>query len=294
MLFALPDDDTLYAALVARDAGYDGRAWVCVTSTGIFCRLTCPARKPLRANCVFHDTVAACLGAGFRPCRRCHPLGSGSDPTIAALLRALDEAPDKRWSEADVTTLGLDPSTARRAFRRQFGMTFLDMARMRRLGRGLSALCGGGQVIDAQLDAGFASASAFRAAVARLTGWAPGSFVRDALLRADWIATPLGDMVAVASASHLHLLEFADRPALRAELAVLRREARGDFGFGTHPPTTVIRADLDRLAQLRPGDLVQFVRVSPEEAETAARERGAFLREWLTRLRIAERAPVFV
>jgi allophanate hydrolase subunit 2 len=63
--------------------------------------------------------------------------------------------------------------------------------------------------------------------------------------------------------------------------------------IGGYPKVAhVIRADLDRLGQLRPGDRVQFVRVSPEEAEAAARKRAAFLREWLTRLRIAERAPV--
>ena len=56
----------------------------------------------------------------------------------------------------------------------------------------------------------------------------------------------------------------------------------------------VVRADLDRLAQLRPGDRVRFARVSPDEAEAAARERAAFLRTWLTRLRIADRQPTFV
>jgi AraC family transcriptional regulator, regulatory protein of adaptative response / methylated-DNA-[protein]-cysteine methyltransferase len=69
----LPDDDRLYAALLAREAGFDGVAFVCVTSTGIFCRLTCPARKPKRGNCVFRPTVAACEAAGFRACKRCHP-----------------------------------------------------------------------------------------------------------------------------------------------------------------------------------------------------------------------------
>jgi 5-oxoprolinase (ATP-hydrolysing) subunit C len=65
--------------------------------------------------------------------------------------------------------------------------------------------------------------------------------------------------------------------------------------IGGYPKVAhVIRADLDLLAQLRPGERVQFKRVSPEEAETAARERAAFLREWLKRLRIAERHPVFV
>jgi allophanate hydrolase subunit 2 len=65
--------------------------------------------------------------------------------------------------------------------------------------------------------------------------------------------------------------------------------------IGGYPKVAhVIRADLDALAQLRPGDRVQFVRVTAEEAEAAARRRAAFLREWLARLRIAERQPVFV
>jgi antagonist of KipI len=63
--------------------------------------------------------------------------------------------------------------------------------------------------------------------------------------------------------------------------------------IGGYPKVAhVIRADLDQLAQLRPGDRVAFVRVSAAEAEVAARERATFLHEWLTRLRIAERQPV--
>ena len=62
--------------------------------------------------------------------------------------------------------------------------------------------------------------------------------------------------------------------------------------IGGYPKVAhVIRADLDRLAQLRPGEAVRFVRVTPEVAEEAARERAAFLREWLARLHVAERAP---
>jgi len=58
-LFDLPDPDTLYAALCAKDPAYDGRAFVAVRTTGIFCRFTCPARKPLRQNCSFHDSAGA-------------------------------------------------------------------------------------------------------------------------------------------------------------------------------------------------------------------------------------------
>ncbi|NJS39381.1 MAG: hypothetical protein HC783_10545 [Rhodobacteraceae bacterium] len=69
------DDDRLYAGLLERDAVLAGAALVCVTSTGIFCRLTCPARKPKRENCRFEPSVEACVAAGFRACKRCHPEG---------------------------------------------------------------------------------------------------------------------------------------------------------------------------------------------------------------------------
>ncbi|MBT6545561.1 MAG: bifunctional transcriptional activator/DNA repair enzyme protein Ada, partial [Rhodobacteraceae bacterium] len=75
MLFSLPDHLTLYAALLQRSDDYEGRAYVGVTSTGIFCRLTCGARKPNPENCRFYGFVADCLAAGFRACMRCRPLG---------------------------------------------------------------------------------------------------------------------------------------------------------------------------------------------------------------------------
>jgi len=243
MVFDLPDGDTLYAALLARDARFDGRVWVCVTSTGIFCRLTCPARKPLRENCSFRPTVAECLAEGYRPCKRCHPLSSAAtaDPTVRDLIELLDADPGRRWSETDVAGMGYDPSTVRRAFRRQFGMTFLELARTRRLMLGFTALAEGERVIDAQLEAGFSSPAAFRAAFARLLGCPPGALRKGGQLQASWIATPLGDMVAVAGARHLHLLEFVDRRALPSELSRLSRAARDGIGLGR--PEPVLQAE---------------------------------------------------
>ena len=122
----LPDNDTLYAALLARDPAWEGRALVGVTTTGIFCRLTCPARKPLPQNCRWFASPDAAQAAGFRPCRRCHPLGATADgePLVRDLLARLDKRPDRRWSEADLLALGHDPSTVRRAFKRHFGQSF--------------------------------------------------------------------------------------------------------------------------------------------------------------------------
>ena len=246
MLFDLPNDDELYAALMARDSAYEGVAYVGVTSTGIFCRLTCPARKPKREHTQFFHTVAACMEAGFRPCKRCRPLASAaeSNPLVKTLLDALENEPNRRWSEEDVTAMGFDPSTVRRAFKRQFDITFLEMARLTRVRSGAEALSGGGRVIDAQLDAGFESASGFRTAFARLLGRAPSELNGRELLKADWLETPLGTMIAVADRRALHLLEFFDRRALPTELKKLVRSARDAIGIGRYPPIDRIEAEL--------------------------------------------------
>ena len=99
-------------------------------------------------------------------------------------------------------------------------------------------------MIDAQLDAGFDSPSGFRAAFARLLGQSPASFSGGELLKADWMHTPLGPMIAVADRRKLHLLEFLDRRALPSELKRLRLAARGELGIGRHEPTEQIEAEL--------------------------------------------------
>lgn len=248
MMFDLPEFTTLYDALVARDDRFDGQAYVGVTSTGIFCRLTCPARKPKPENCQFYESVGACIDAGFRACKRCHPLApmAAADPVVDRLLQALEAQPGHRWSEDDIAAMGLDASTVRRSFKRHFGMTFLEMARQRRLREGFTALSSGDPVIAAQIDAGFESASAFRAAFARLLGTSPGQFSRDALLQADWIETPLGSMIAVSCRHALHLLEFIDRKALPRELSKLQKSANCGIGFGRPDPTVQVAEELGR------------------------------------------------
>ena len=247
MLFNLPDHATLYRALTARDEQYEGRAYVAVITTGIFCRLSCPARKPKSENCQFYSSVGECIESGFRACKRCHPLGSATDadPIISTLLTALDKNPEYRWSELDIVKLGFDLSTVRRSFKRQLGITFLEIARQRRLKEAFDTLSSGGKVVEAQIGAGFESASAFRVAFSRLVGCSPGSLSRQGTLLADWIATPLGDMIAISDKDALHLLEFMDRKALGSEVEKLRKYVNGNLGIGCFEPTEQIRYELD-------------------------------------------------
>ncbi|WBU53481.1 bifunctional transcriptional activator/DNA repair enzyme AdaA [Paracoccus sp. SCSIO 75233] len=230
----LPDESALYTALTNRDPVYEGRAYVGVTSTGIFCRLTCPSRKPRPENCRWFATPAAAQAAGFRPCKRCYPAGATAegDVAVTALRDAIEADPGRRWTEADIEEMGYDPSTIRRAFRRHFGMTFLQMAREARLREGARRVAGGDAVIEAQLDAGFDSASGFRQAFSKLFGHPPAAMRKGEGLVAEWIETPLGGMIAVADEDALHLLEFTDRKALKPQLARVSRDVKGRIALG--------------------------------------------------------------
>ncbi|MEM7082090.1 MAG: trifunctional transcriptional activator/DNA repair protein Ada/methylated-DNA--[protein]-cysteine S-methyltransferase [Pseudomonadota bacterium] len=245
MLFELPDHDTLYQALIKRDTRYEGVAFVGVTTTGIFCRLTCAARKPHSVNCTFYESPTACVQAGFRPCKRCLPLGheAAQEPAIDTLLAALKAEPARRFKERDIQTMGFDPSTVRRLFKRYFGMTFLELARHTRLREGFDTLSTGGSVTDAQLSAGFESSSAFRAAFTRLLGHAPSDLSGSAL-RADWLDSPLGPMIAVCDRQALHLLEFVDRKALPTELGKLSKKVKGQLGIGRFALTDEVERQL--------------------------------------------------
>src|SRR5947208_1438047 len=67
------DADACYQALLTHDARFDGKFYVGVSSTGIYCRVVCPARTPRQANCTFYISAAAAERAGYRPCLRCRP-----------------------------------------------------------------------------------------------------------------------------------------------------------------------------------------------------------------------------
>ncbi len=245
MTQAIPQQE-YYRALVDRDRAYDGIFYVGVTTTGVFCRPTCPARKPAPAHCEFFPRAEAALLAGYRPCKRCRPLSHPDQvsPVVQQLVDAVEAAPDKRWTNQDFAALSVHSATARRQFRRRFGMTFVAYARARRLGLALQEIRAGQAVVDAQLAVGFESASGFRDAFARTMGVPPARAESAQVLYAQWIDTPLGPMVAVGSPTHLHLLEFADRRGLEREILTLRQETGAAIVPGASPPLVSIQQEL--------------------------------------------------
>lgn len=248
-----PED--LYAALLRRDPAYDGLYFVGVSTTGVFCRLTCAARKPKRENVTFFDSIEAAEAAGYRACLRCRPLSRDRGADIILQMRELVEAdPQRRWTEQSLVALGHEPGTVRRAFRREYGRTFVSYARERRLGTAVSALSEGASVIEAQLDAGYESASGFRDAIGRLLGQAPARLAGLFALKARWIETPIGAMLAVADRDALHLLEFAERKGLPGELERLQKR-QGAIAFGESPVLTQAATEIERYFR---GDSADF------------------------------------
>jgi AraC family transcriptional regulator of adaptative response/methylated-DNA-[protein]-cysteine methyltransferase len=253
---ALPPPRVLHAALRARDPSYDGLFFVGVKTTSIFCRPTCPARRPRPENVEWFQTGAQALRAGYRPCRRCRPLDRGERPRWAAdLLALVDERPLQRLRDADLRALGVEPERARRFWKRRYGMTFLGFARARRLGLAHSLVQEGEPVTRAAGSAGFASASGFRAAHQRLFGAPPTRLPAGRVLRARWLDTPLGAMLAVARDDGVALLEFTDRRALRAQVAALRRRFDEPVVPGRNRPLMLLE---DQLGRYFAGDLVRF------------------------------------
>lgn len=247
----------MYRAVSRRDPAYEGVFFTGVKTTGIFCRPTCKAKRPLARNVEFFPSVGAALHGGYRPCRLCRPMDATRPvpPLVEKLRRAVEAAPDGRVTDKDLLALAIEPSTARRQFRAYHGMTFHAYQRARRMGLALRDVKAGRPVIAAQLDRGYESSSGFRAAFVRVFGAAPRGAKRGDCLLARRIETPLGTMLAVADAAGLRLLEFVDRRGLERELAGLRRRLKSAIVPGNH---ATLEAAAEQLAEYFSGQRMEF------------------------------------
>jgi AraC family transcriptional regulator of adaptative response/methylated-DNA-[protein]-cysteine methyltransferase len=246
-----------YHALISKDTEYEGVFYVGVTTTGVFCRPTCPARKPKFEHCEFFENAEQALLASFRPCKRCRPLSHPNHVSelVQKLVEAVEENPEKRWKDKDFQALSVDATTARRQFKKRFGMTFVKYARARRMGLAMKQIRTGTSVIDAQIEAGYESSSGFRDAFSRIMGAAPSLLGHNHLLHASWLDTRLGPMIAIADEDALYLLEFVDRRGLEREVERLRQKMKAAIVPGS---TQAIRSIEKELNLYFEGKLTEF------------------------------------
>ncbi len=235
-----------YQAIMAKNSEYNGVVYVGVKTTGVFCLPTCSARKPKFKNCEFFETPQQALLASYRPCKRCRPLSNPNQVSelVQLLVAAVEENPEKRWKDKDFQELSVNAITARRQFKKRFGMTFVEYARARRMGIAMKQIRAGEKVIDAQLNTGYESGSGFRDAFSRIMGVAPSLLGNSNILKAAWLDTQLGPMIAIADETTLYLLEFVDRRGLEREVERLRKRTKSAIIPGHTSPIESIAKEL--------------------------------------------------
>lgn len=176
------DEDQCYRAMQAKDARFDGRFFVCVTTTGIYCRPVCPARVPKRAHCRFVASAAAAEEAGFRSCLRCRPetapgtpAWAGTTATVSRALRLIEEgALDERSVDALAARLGIGERQLRRLFLAHTGAGPQAVAANRRLLTAKQLITDTAMPLsDVALAAGYRSLRRFNDAIVTAYGMAP-------------------------------------------------------------------------------------------------------------------------
>ena len=237
---------TYYQALLNRDSQYEGIFFAGIKTTGVFCHATCPARKPKFENCEFFKTAEEALLEGYRPCKRCNPLSYPQEfsGVIKKLIQLVEQNPEKRWKEKDFEEMGIHSATARRQFKKKFGMTFVQYARSRRMGIALKEIRKGKKVINAQVDTGYESASGFNDAFSKIIGNTPQKAINRIILYTKLIDTVIGTMIAIADESHLYLLEFVDRRGLEKEIERLRNKLNASIIPGSTDVLLQIESEL--------------------------------------------------
>ena len=242
----LPTRGEMERAFAAKDAAYDGVFYVAVKTTGIFCRPSCPSRPNLD-NVEFFVSVKECLFAGYRPCRRCHPLEANGRPPewVRGLISQVEAVPDARLKAADLRALGVTPERARRWFQQHYGMSFSAWCRGNRLAGAFMRIRQGASLDDAGFDSGFESHSGFREAFARVFGEAPGRSRQNGnRVVITMLESPLGPLLAGATDEGINLLEYTDRRMLEHNLQAMRRRFGCAIVPGQHPLLDRLRMEL--------------------------------------------------
>jgi AraC family transcriptional regulator, regulatory protein of adaptative response / methylated-DNA-[protein]-cysteine methyltransferase len=177
------DHERYWQAVLARDRQYDGRFVYAVRTTGVYCRPSCPSRRPRREHVIFFAAPDEATAVGYRACRRCQPDGGApEEPNLALVERIcafLTEAHERTPTLDELgARFGLSRYHLQRTFKRIVGVTPRQYAAAQRVARFKGELKSGQRVTDALYNAGFQSSSAAYAEAAGQFGMTPAEYQR--------------------------------------------------------------------------------------------------------------------
>ncbi|WP_234906415.1 bifunctional DNA-binding transcriptional regulator/O6-methylguanine-DNA methyltransferase Ada [Rhizobium rhizogenes] len=173
-------DDPRWARVVARDKSADGQLWYSVSTTGIYCRPSCPSRTANPKNVSLHDTIGSARATGFRPCKRCNPEGLSLDSENAALVakacRIIEESEEERSLDDLAAAVDCSASYFHRIFKASTGLTPKAYAAADRAKKLRESLETGTSVTEAIYDAGFNSSGRFYEKSTGMLGMTPTQY----------------------------------------------------------------------------------------------------------------------
>jgi AraC family transcriptional regulator of adaptative response/methylated-DNA-[protein]-cysteine methyltransferase len=200
-----------------RDRTWDGRVLGAVKTTGIYCKPSCPARRPKREHVEFFATIDEARQAGYRPCLRCKPDEVGRDrDAVAKAVRLIEQAEEAPSLAELAKAVGYAPHHFQRIFKRDLGVSPAEYARGLRNRRTESALKQNGRVTDAVYDAGYQSPSGFYSDAKERLGMTPSAWRdggRGETIRWTTFDSPLGPMLIAATSKGICRLTFDDSEA---------------------------------------------------------------------------------
>lgn len=232
-----------WSMVLARDAKADDRFVYAVKSTGVFCRPTCPSRRPRRENVEFFNSPAQAQQAGYRACQRCTPLERNpQSQKVETACRYIDENLDVTLSLTAISRhVAISPFHFQRMFKRMLGISPREYQQARRAGKFRQALLGDGSVTEAIYEAGFSSSSRAYESVPAQLGMTPSAFKRGGEgieIRCTVISTELGKLLVATTPRGVCAVRFGESEA------TLLRELKHDFG------SAEIHRDDEGLAQM--------------------------------------------
>lgn len=233
--------DHAWEAVLSRDRRCDGRFVYAVSSTRVYCRPSCPSRRPTRNHVTFFDSVQRAEAAGYRACLRCRPqspAGSEAEERVERSQRFLDEHTDELITLRRLAAqVGLSPFHLQRAFTRMVGLSPKAYQGAKRMERFIAALKRGETVTNATYEAGFGSSSRLYARVNEDLGMTPSAFRSGGsgvTLRYTTVPTAVGRMLVAVTERGITAVSLGDtETSLVASLqhdypkAILRRDRTG-------------------------------------------------------------------
>jgi AraC family transcriptional regulator of adaptative response/methylated-DNA-[protein]-cysteine methyltransferase len=218
--------DTRWTAVMARDRAADGRFVYAVRSTGVYCRPSCPSRRPTRSAVDFFPGGVEARAAGYRACKRCRPDETAGDPWVERIRRAcvyLSNVDGHPTLETLARRVGGSPYHLQRSFKRIVGMTPREYVDARRLDKVKRRLRQGDDVTSALVSAGFSSPSRFYEGGGHRLGMPPSSYRKGgagATIAFATRPTPVGVLLLAATERGVCAIAMGDNAAaLRRALA---------------------------------------------------------------------------